>query len=217
MFLTLSAVTLLALAATPAEALTAVPVSMLVPKASAMAEGRRVLPPLGAIEFCARHPGECARRGGDDEFRLTSNRWTDLVAVNARVNRSIQASRDPMRHGRADVWTLGAARGDCEDYALQKRHELIAGGWPAASVLLAIVRSRRGVGHAVAVARTDRGDFVLDNLTNEILPWDRTGLTWIKRQSWRHPEVWVRVERPAPPPPARKPVLELAMSADVWL
>ena len=43
-----------------------------------------------------------------------------------------------------------------------------------------MVKSRRGVPHAVAVARTDRGDFVLDNLTAKILAWDKSGLTWIK-------------------------------------
>lgn len=208
----LFALTFLILSMPPAKALTGVPVSLMVPKATKMAEGRRVLPPLGAIEFCARHAGECARRGGEGTIRLTPKRWRELIAVNTRVNGAIRPVPDRLRKGRADHWTLGARAGDCEDFALQKRHELLARGWPAGSVLLGIAKSRRGISHAVAIARTDRGDFVLDNLTSRILAWDRTGFTWIKRQSFRHPEVWVRVERHAPPPPRRKPRLEFAAS-----
>jgi len=30
--------------------------------------------------------------------------------------------------------------------------------------------------------RTDRGDFILDNRTNAILSWDKTGFTFSKRE-----------------------------------
>ena len=31
--------------------------------------------------------------------------------------------------------------------------------------------------------RTDRGDFVLDNKRNAILPWSQTGYVYVKRES----------------------------------
>ena len=40
----------------------------------------------------------------------------------------------------------------------------------------------KGEGHAVLTLITDRGDLVLDNKTNAILPWQRTGYTYVKRE-----------------------------------
>ena len=54
-------------------------------------------------------------------------------------------------------------KGDCEDYALLKRHTLIRKGWPVGSLLLTVVRDEKGEGHAVLTARTKQGDFILDN------------------------------------------------------
>ena len=31
--------------------------------------------------------------------------------------------------------------------------------------------------------RTDRGDFILDNKRNDVLPWLRTGYVYVKRES----------------------------------
>ena len=41
---------------------------------------------------------------------------------------------------------------------------------------MTIVRDQDGEGHAVLTVKTDRGDFVLDNLTDEILPWNRPAI-----------------------------------------
>jgi predicted transglutaminase-like cysteine proteinase len=30
------------------------------------------------------------------------------------------------------------------------------------------------------MVRTDRGDYILDNKTNAILPWQRTGYTYVR-------------------------------------
>ena len=35
-------------------------------------------------------------------------------------------------------------------------------------------------GHAVLMIRTDRGDFILDNKTNAVLPWSETGYIFVK-------------------------------------
>ena len=51
---------------------------------------------------------------------------------------------------------------------------------------MTIVRDLDGEGHAVLTVKTDRGDFVLDNLTDEIRPWNATGYIY-KRQAQEIP------------------------------
>jgi predicted transglutaminase-like cysteine proteinase len=42
----------------------------------------------------------------------------------------------------------------------------------------------------VVTVRTDRGDFVLDNLTDAIKSWDQTGYRFLKLQSPDHAGRW---------------------------
>lgn len=130
-------------------------------------------PPLGHQLFCLTNPQHC-RGGGANEIKYSEAVGEMLVRVNASVNRSIQPQND-----RKDVWSIGVSRGDCEEYALAKRAELIRLGLPASAVRIAMAKTRRGEGHAVVVVRTDVGDLVLDNLTGRIRNWDETGLRWI--------------------------------------
>ncbi|MBV9705214.1 MAG: transglutaminase-like cysteine peptidase, partial [Methylobacteriaceae bacterium] len=51
-------------------------------------------------------------------------------------------------------------------------------------------------GHAILTVRTDHGEFVLDNLSSEVRPWDATGYRFVKRQSQEDPNVWVSIEAP---------------------
>src|SRR5690606_7936840 len=96
----------------------------------------------------------------------TSETMTILKRVNARVNAAIQ----PRNDGGADVWNASATSGDCEDYVLAKRRALIKAGIPASSLRIAYVKTRKGVGHAILVVRTSKGDFVLDNLNKSVRP-----------------------------------------------
>ena len=86
--------------------------------------------------------------------------------------------------------------GDCEDYALQKRKMLMQAGWPRPALLMTVVRDRNGDGHAVLTVRTDKGEFILDNEVDEILPWSDTGYHFVKRQSQSDPNVWVSLGEP---------------------
>ena len=58
--------------------------------------------------------------------------------------------------------------GDCEDYVLEKRRELMHKGLSASDLLITVVRKPDGEGHAMLTVRTDKGDFVLDNLTDAV-------------------------------------------------
>ncbi|MEL7029133.1 MAG: transglutaminase-like cysteine peptidase, partial [Pseudomonadota bacterium] len=92
------------------------------------------------------------------------------------------------RYSRREYWTMpitltGGAAGDCEDYALEKRRALLELGWPAASLRLAVADSRWTGPHTVLVVVTTAGDFVLDNLSDQVKPWSKTPYEWRKRQS----------------------------------
>ena len=187
------------------------------PASAAMPNGRATLAPFGHVRFCRTMPAECRvptaakpqksgtivqvsatpgdATGAEPEaaFRLTAARWRELDAINAHVNANMRPHDDRLAHGRADVWTLGGAYGDCEDYALTKRHKLIERGWPSHTLLVTMARDDRGRLHAVLLARTDRGDFVLDNLSSRVLPWEAGPYRWIKRQSASNPKRWVRL------------------------
>jgi predicted transglutaminase-like cysteine proteinase len=145
-----------------------------------------VFAPMAAVRFCITYPREC---DGSPETRIA----LDLASVVAldRVNRSVNARITP----RPDVpgddrWELYKTEGDCDDYAAQKRHELILLGFPASALLLAAGTIATGEAHLVLMVLTDRGDYVLDNLTNQIRPWNRTGIRWMARQSPENPRVW---------------------------
>lgn len=124
---------------------------------------------------------------------LTPQAWKQLVKVNNRINTKIVSVTDRARTGRLDVWSVSGNRGDCEDYAIQKRAALIHLGWPSHSALITLVMDPLYGPHAVLVVRTNKGDFVLDNLRKSVVPWQETPYQWIKRQSIANPRKWVRL------------------------
>lgn len=140
--------------------------------------------PAGHHEFCKNYRDECQiKTRGDARVQLTAARWNQLVAVNAAVNKAITPVTDKELFGKEEVWTYPTASGDCEDFVLLKRRELIKRGWPIGALLVTVVRQRNGDGHAVLTVLTDRGDLVLDNLEAEVRVWSETEYRYIKRQS----------------------------------
>jgi predicted transglutaminase-like cysteine proteinase len=106
-----------------------------------------------------------------------------LASVNAEVNAAI-------RPAYRDGWMPERAVGDCKDFALTKRQRLIASGWPSSALLVAIVRTFSGEQHLILVARTNKGDFVLDNLTQRVVPWTSAAYSWEKIQSPINIWIW---------------------------
>lgn len=117
--------------------------------------------------------------------------------VNDKVNRSIISTSDMTQFGKNDYWFVpendGSRHGDCEDYALQKRAEFIKLGYPPQALSLAIVETPRREDHAVLVLHTVSGDFILDNLTNKIKLWNKSGYKFIAIQSRGNPLDWVSI------------------------
>lgn len=169
------------------------------PSGSFMPQGPDIEPPYGFVDLCLRDRKDC--EGGTDtpaRMALTTARWTDVNAVNAMVNRLPQVT-DKDNYQVTEYWTYPDARGgDCEDLALEKRRILIEHGWPASSLLLATVMRPNGEGHAVLLIETDRGEFVLDNVTSKILSWADTPYTWRKRQSPLRPYAWSSLDPSKP-------------------
>lgn len=180
------------------------------PSASAMRVGGPTRAPIGFVRFCRTWPEECtsqnetaavaaeaapAAAGANSALpALTAAAWRELQRIDAEVDRDIIPMRDPLASGSRDLWSLAPASGDCEDYALTKRHRLLEAGWPAAALLVAVVRDELRGPHAVLVVRTDRGDMILDNLSARIVPWHKLPYRWIKRQSAHNPKLWVKLD-----------------------
>ena len=153
-------------------------------------------PPVGYIDFCKNYPAQCVARGRDEAEALTEATWRDLREVNVGVNRNIAPVTDRDFYGKDEVWTLPDAFGDCEDYVLLKRKLLVERGWSTSDLLVSVVFDEVGDGHAVLLARTTRGDFVLDNKTDRVLRWYETAYHFVKRQSVSDPNRWVVVGDP---------------------
>ena len=152
-------------------------------------------PPYGFIRFCEAVPGECAGHASNDaRFDATPERLSELDDVNRTVNSEIEPATDMEVYGVAEYWTLPTTRGDCEDFALLKRHNLMERGWPASSLLMTVVRDEKNEGHAVLTARTSQGDFVLDNKVEAVKLWAQTPYHYVMRQSYIDPKVWVSLD-----------------------
>lgn len=93
----------------------------------------------------------------------------------------IEPVTDEVQYGVVENWSFAeTGKGDCEDYVLEKRRELIRRGWPMSSLLITVVIDKEGGGHAVLTVVTDRGEFILDNQTDAVLPWSSSELTFIR-------------------------------------
>ncbi|MCB1478875.1 MAG: transglutaminase-like cysteine peptidase [Tepidamorphaceae bacterium] len=156
--------------------------------------------PIGYVQFCGQFPNECTAAGrGRTYMGLTQARWAELDAINRQVNSTVTPVTDLELYGREELWTYPNRYGDCEDYALLKRHMLIRQGWAPESLLMTVVWDENGEGHAVLTVTTSAGDFVLDNKRDDIRRWQATGYTFEKRQSafGRGRWVWLRGDRPS--------------------
>ncbi|AYG59220.1 transglutaminase-like cysteine peptidase [Rhizobium jaguaris] len=152
-------------------------------------------PPIGHYEFCKENPKECAYAGGDaGPAILTEDRWKTILKINYTINTTIKPMTDMELYGVEEKWAIATTAGDCEDYALRKRKELIDAGFSVSDLLMTVVLQPNGEGHAVLTVRTDRGDFILDNMRNKVKLWSDTEYTFLKRQSADDPARWVKIQ-----------------------
>lgn len=163
-----------------------------------MTTGGLTSQPIGHYEFCKRLPNECNINSAQTApLKLDQNIWGKIVSVNAQINARVHPMTDAELYSQEEYWTYPTTAGDCEDYVLLKRRELAEAGIPLSSLLITVLRKPDGEGHAVLTVRTDRGDFILDNLTDAVKNWQETDYTFLKRQAANHTGRWVSIETPS--------------------
>ena len=143
--------------------------------------------------FCASQPRLCNTGGQVKQVKLTPARQAELEAVNSSVNHRIRERSDLASVGSADDWRVPTKEGDCEDFAILKKSELLKRGWPASALLLTVV-TLGGAGHTVLTVRTDKGDLIMDNRSSAVRDWSRTSYRYFARQSQSRTGKWVRIE-----------------------
>ena len=153
---------------------------------------RQMAAPSGAAGLCTRYSWACAKstRG----TKISASQIASVKKINRRINQSVRSVPDQRQYRSKDVWALPTrAGGDCEDFALAKKLKLMQMGYAPSELLIATVMHKRLGPHAVLVMRTEQGDYVLDNLTNKVLPWQDTDYFFVQMQNPSNPRQWVGV------------------------
>jgi predicted transglutaminase-like cysteine proteinase len=148
-----------------------------------------------------RYPGECAEATGAASFFSLSVPTLRIVldAVNRNVNIAIRPVRVKKGDILADRWMLSPLSGNCNDYAVSKRHELLLLGWPSWAVLLAEVVLASGEHHLVLVANVSGETFVLDNLKPAVVPLtEAADYRWVRIESPDDPKSWIAFDSTEP-------------------
>lgn len=117
---------------------------------------------------------------------MDARTWATVNRVNTKVNRDIIRKTDLDNYGVNDRWNTpledGTKFGDCEDYVLEKRRALIAEGFPPSALSIAVVTTAWNASHAVLLVAGDKGEYVLDNLSPWVMPWNEAPYTFRTRQ-----------------------------------
>lgn len=153
------------------------------------------LAPMAFVRFCMRYPRDCKVYGmpfRPKPVELTKARRAELLMVNREVNRAIRPQEN-VNGVMAEEWLVSPRAGDCNDYAVTKRHKLLTRGWPSRSLLLAEVVVPSGEHHLVLVVRTREDDFVLDNLNSNVRSVSQVQYEWVRAQETENPKYWSTV------------------------
>jgi predicted transglutaminase-like cysteine proteinase len=170
------------------------------PAASGLVAGGVARPITAWSDFCRRHAVECRVDGGEPEaVAMTAQLWRLVTDVNLKVNRAVKPLTDAEHWGVVDRWSFpDDGYGDCEDYQVLKRKRLADAGVPRRAMRMTVVLDENNEGHAVLMVRTDRGDYILDNKRDEVLPWHQTGYVFVKRES-QDDVLWVSLNNSSGP------------------
>jgi predicted transglutaminase-like cysteine proteinase len=164
---------------------------------SELAEAGTMRMPYNWLRFCLEYAPECEVAPTRPlVLKLTPDARVLLQTVNWVVNHHITYQSDFEHWGMIDRWNYAEDRfGDCEDFALVKRRELLAHGIPRSALLLTLVWAINGA-HMVLTVKTDQGDLILDQQTDEIVRWWERPYLYGARQSQEDPNVWVWLDMP---------------------
>ena len=153
-----------------------------------MAVAENTLPPDEFIAFCLRKPQQCAPSDDVQQIKLDNDKLQQLIRLNIAVNRAIIPLAD--WPGEEHLWRENATFGNCVEYALAKRAQLLDLGFSPSALLLAVAIIPNGELHLVLIVVTDQGDFALDNLRTNVVLWDKLPYRWMMRSSAKNPLQW---------------------------
>lgn len=148
---------------------------------------------LGYFLFCAEHPAECTDTPGG------APTLADLARVNLAVNQAITYAPDrptvrniPEPTIVLDYWSLAPSQGDCEDYAATKLAQLLKAGISRRYLRFGMGKEN-GEYHGVLLADVDGKTYVLDSLTDDILPLSESAFILMAEERIRdgHPALRV--------------------------
>jgi predicted transglutaminase-like cysteine proteinase len=174
-------------------------ISLSDPTQTPIPESSPVLAPFQHVRFCLRYPSDCKSDPSEDERVNFSEETAKLLdSVNRDVNGAISPTVKDYGSNSQDGWAISPVIGDCNDYAVTKRHELLKSGLPAKALRLSVVKTTSGIGHLVLVVVTTKGELVLDNLTETIRLWQNTDYHWLKIQSASDARFWYEIKTTSP-------------------
>jgi predicted transglutaminase-like cysteine proteinase len=155
------------------------------------------LSPFQHVRFCRRYPSDCQPDPQAAALVELDSKTANLLSrINRQVNAAIVPTRKDVVRDVGAAWAVAPHAGDCNDYAVTKQHELLQYKLPASALRLSEVKTADWEGHLVLVVATTKGELVLDNLTDEIRPWEDTDYRWLKIQSKTDPHYWVEMRSP---------------------
>ena len=139
---------------------------------------------------------ECnVANGKAEHIVVTATVWSDLNQVNNDGYANIRGVTVVDSFGFIKYWTYPVNLGRCHSDALRKKRYLTELGINPDKLLITVVLTETGEGHAVLTIPTADGDIILDNRREEILQWNQTGYTFLMRQSQGQASQWLSLQR----------------------
>ena len=125
-------------------------------------------------------------------------KYEDLIRVQRMVNSQVEYETDQDNFGERERWEVAQTKGDCEDIALRKMHELLNLGWNVQYLRLTfcyIGRRAANTGHCVLVVEFNDQLFVLDNRAYDVytVP-ENDNYIWNSCQEFGGSQNWVSCE-----------------------
>ena len=132
--------------------------------------GSELTPPKGWQIYCA----EQKTTYKPDPACLDSGRWRQISNIHNHINKSVVYKPDTQ-----NIWQIAQQTGDCEDFTLRYRAELLNKGWKSKNLLPALCKTPEGTHHMNLLVNTNQGIWVLDNRHNSIKPYTQVQCNYI--------------------------------------
>lgn len=154
--------------------------------------GDPVLGPIGWQRWCLADLEDCLPQGVSVVPDRETARLLALAkdSVDARLTRRADAAGD-------DLWSEDASYGDCEDFALAYRRELLRLGVPRGALRLVVADTEHGARHVVLSVETYGDAQILDVRQARPVSWRALDYTWIGVED-SHLPLW-RLLKPSRP------------------